>query len=211
MNRLSLTIALVLLVAAFSTSNFRAPVVAGEEDEVKAAQKALLDLTKDIEDGKNAKEIRKKAQSIKQKNEELDDLMHIYKPQSKGGLGIGPKGDSIEAKLNALGKKGISKADLARLEKDLVRVGNLNIAMTAVLEQYKVPALPPLVWQARSDDLKKTSQEFIKAVKTGDPAKVRVAAHTITNACDNCHVLFRRARGGAPAVAPGPPPKGDKE
>jgi cytochrome c556 len=40
-------------------------------------------------------------------------------------------------------------------------------------------------------DMKKAAQELAAAAKAKDPQKVKVAAATLNNACNNCHGVFR--------------------
>ena len=49
-----------------------------DDKAILAAQKDVVALAKDIEEGKDAKEIAKKAAAIKKKYEELNHVMQIY-------------------------------------------------------------------------------------------------------------------------------------
>jgi hypothetical protein len=163
-----------------------------DDKEIKEAQDAIVALAKDIEDGKPA---TAKVAAIKKKFDDLGTIMQVYKPRAKKGLGFGPTGEGIEAKLNSIGgKKGISKADLTKFEKELIKVSNVNLAMVEVLRKY--PPKPKngkteKDWNEYADAMKSGSLDLIKAVKAGDSAKVKSIAANISNACNNCHTDFR--------------------
>jgi len=167
-------------------------VAADDKEEIKAAQKDILDIAKDLAAGKDVKD---KAEAMKKKYEDLATIMHIYKPRDKGGLGFGMKGEGIEAKLNIIGgKKGISRADVTALEQELIRTSHVNAAVAEVTKLY----LPkpkggkgPKDWKEYADAMKAGSLDFAKAAKGGDPAKIKTAANNINNACNNCHTDFR--------------------
>jgi hypothetical protein len=158
-------------------------------------QKAIIDLGKDVEAGKDEKAIGKEAERIKQRVGDLGTIVQVFKPRSKGGIGLGPTGEGIEAKLNSIGgKKGISKADLTKFEKELIKTSHVNLAMVEVLRKF-----PPRPrggktvkdWNEYADAMKSGSLDLIKAVKAGDPARVKTVAANISNACNNCHTDFR--------------------
>jgi hypothetical protein len=181
---LALTAVLVLSIAAAA----QGPALPAP---VGPAQKDIVDLAKAIENGKD---ISKKVAAIQAKFG-LDDIMELYKPRSKGGLGFGPEGMSIEAKLNAIGsKKGISKADLARFEKELTRAAQINRAIVELSRGFPPRAKAgkgPKEWNEYADTMQSSSLELIKAIKAGDTVKVKSIAANLTSACNGCHSDFR--------------------
>jgi hypothetical protein len=167
-----------------------------DKEEIKKAQKDVLDLAKEIEQGKN---VSAKAAAIKKKYEDLNTVMHAYKPKEKGGIGTGipglGKGDGIELKLNNLGRRALAKAALQKEAAQLVKMGYINAAIAEIAEHY-APAKPKAGkgakdWKQHSADQKKAARELIAAAQAGDSARVKTAANNINNACNNCHADFR--------------------
>jgi hypothetical protein len=168
--------------------------VALADDDPKAAQKDVLDLAKASMEGKKIDKARLEA--IKKKYEDLETIMHAYKPREKGGIGIGPpsKSDGIEIKLNNLGKKALSKMQLDKEADDLVKAAHVNVAIAEIAKLYVPKAKGgkgPKEWNEYLDQMKKSSMEFAKAVKSGDPKAVQKAANNVNASCTNCHSDFR--------------------
>lgn len=169
-------------------------VVARADEDAAKAQKDILDLAKDLEGGKD---VAAKVASIKKKYEDLNTLMHAYKPRGKGGIGVGPKGpgDGIELKIINLGKRALSKAALEKEKDDLVKAGYINLALAKITDAY-APAKPkggkgPKDWKKHVEDMEKGSKDLIEAAKKGDAPALKKAAANLNNSCNNCHTDFR--------------------
>jgi hypothetical protein len=181
-----------LLVLATLSSGARDRVL-GDEDRkrIQAAQKDLLDLAKAIEAGQADP---KKIAAFPKKYPDLDDLMIGLKPRDKGGIGVGPKGptDGIELKLNELGKRALSKKQLDKEAKDLLRIGYISLAFAKVTHEYApgpkdAAASKARLWRDFTEEWSKASQGLIDSVKAKDPDAVRRAAQKLNEACNNCH------------------------
>src|SRR5215204_6462390 len=88
---------------------------AGVEPKTK---EALLKIAAAIEKGSDA-DATKDAKALAKSIEELNDVMHGFKLRTKKGLGVGSKPgvalpDGIELKLNAIGRDGITPAQLKK-------------------------------------------------------------------------------------------------
>jgi len=168
--------------------------LAGKDDdnkEAKEAQKEILKLAKDVAAGKKID-----ATAIRKKFEELEPIMYAYKPSTKGGIGIGKPGpgDSYEQKIINLGKRALSPANLGKEKADLIKMAHVNITIAHIANQYPPKAKGgkgPKEWRQYNEDMIKSSEDFIKAVKAEDPGKVKTAAANINSACNNCHSDFR--------------------
>ncbi|MFO0927540.1 MAG: cytochrome c [Gemmataceae bacterium] len=183
-------VALLTLGLVLATGQNSARAYEDDKETIKAAQKDLVDLAKAIDDGKDGKE---QAAAIRKKYEDLAPIMHIYKPSTKGGIGIGTKGagDGMELKIINLGKR----APAAKDKDDIVKIGQLNIAIGEVTKLY-APAKPKggkgaKDWTQHCEDQIKASKDLIAAAKSGAAAKVKAAANNLNNACNNCHSDFR--------------------
>lgn len=183
---------MMLVIALIGGAGVRA---ADDDKEIKKAQADILDLAKKIADGKD---VSKDAAGIKKKYEELNTVMHAYKPSPKGGIGTGlePKaGDGIELKIINLGKRALPPATLDKEKGALVKLGHINIAMAEITMHY-APAKPkggkgPKDWKQYTTDMKNASIELVKAAKAGKAADIKAAANNLNNACNNCHSDFR--------------------
>lgn len=186
------TLSLVVVLALGSN---QAQAFDEEDKEVKAAQKDILDLAKMISEGKD---VSAQAGAIKKKYEELNTLMHAYKPSPRGGIGTGlePKAsDGIELKIISLGKRALPAATLTKEKDALIKMGHINVALAEITMHY-APAKPrggkgAKEWKQYTTDMKNASLELIKAVKAGKAAEVKTAANNLNNSCNNCHSDFR--------------------
>jgi soluble cytochrome b562 len=195
MTRFWLTAPLVVAILALAGGAGGQEKKEDEDKEVKEAQKAVLDLCKDVAGGKAAKDVDAKAAKIKKKYEELNTVMHIYKPRDKGGIGYGKTGQGIELKIIDLGKRKVAAASLDKEKDELVKMANINIAMAAIAKHY-APAKPKggkgkKDWEGHTDDMRKAAEELRKAAKDGKADQIKKAANDLNNSCNNCHTDFR--------------------
>ncbi|NBO93668.1 MAG: hypothetical protein EBV06_15365 [Planctomycetia bacterium] len=179
------------LIAGLSLVGFNA---VRADEESKKAQKDILEIAADIEAGKD---IAAKVAAVKKKYEDLNSLMHAYKPSEKGGIGFGPKakGDGIEIKLNSLAKRALTKTAIDKEKADLVKTGYINIAIAKITDAY-APTKPkggktPKDWKKFTEDMEKASKSLIDAAKAGDSAALKTAATNLNSSCNNCHSDFR--------------------
>ncbi len=150
----------------------------------------ILDIAKKIEAGKDAQADMQAAQ----KKWGLDEVMDLYKPRNKGGLGFGPKGDGIDQKLNRLARRALSPEDLGKEKDDLIKLAYQSIAITELSKHYPVKprgGKGKKEWDEFAEDTRKGTLELIQAAKAGDAGKVKSAAGKVTNGCLDCHNAFR--------------------
>jgi cytochrome c556 len=186
------------LVAAIGLLTVGSAISAADDDDevkmTKAAAKDLADLAKQIEAGKDAKDL---ATKLDKKYEDLKPLMDAaFKPRYKHGIGVGPsgKGDGIEAKIQSMSKRAIAAATLEKQKEALVQMGYINLAIAEVTMLRKVKAKGgkgPKEWKEHTAEMQKASKELIDAVKSGNSAKVKAAAFKLEGSCTNCHSDFR--------------------
>jgi hypothetical protein len=165
------------------------PVYADDKAEI---QKAIQAIAADLEAGKD---VANKAKEFKKKYEDLDEVMHAYKPKARGGIGVGPMGDGIEIKFNGLAKRALAPGALAKEKDDLIKAAWVNMAMAKITMEY-APAKPrggkgAKEWNGLTKEMEKGTMELIDALKKGDSAAVKKAATNINSACNNCHSDFR--------------------
>jgi hypothetical protein len=172
-------------------------------DEIADAQKEVQKLYDLIDSGKGKVDSAKAAAIAKQIKNKFDDLnlsMSIYKPTKNKGIGYNPAkkgpGDGIEKRLTDLAtKKELTKEQLTKEKDLLIRTAIYNLALHEIAHAY-VPAKPkggkgPKDWNKYNKDMKDGSQDLIKAANATDPKAVKKAAGKINSACNDCHTDFR--------------------
>jgi hypothetical protein len=163
-----------------------------DEKETKEAIMKLIEAMKKDPNGakKLAEEMAKK--------DMLEEVMNMFKPRAKGGLGFNPKDDAkkdgIELKLQNIARTAPAKMDLQNQTADYNRMIEVIQAVAEVASYAPAPKggkKGPKEWKQYSDELKKGLKELGDSVKSGDPAKVKAAANNVNSACNNCHTDFR--------------------
>jgi Cytochrome C' len=172
---------------------------ADDEEEAKAvkeAQQGILKLTK--MNGDAAKTQAKAIAGAARKaaggaDEGLKFVMRANKPKAKGGVGVGPKGESIELKIIALSKR-VSPDDAAKSE-DLGKIADISKAISEVAYYYTpktgVAGKDPKDWTKFAAQMKQGSEELAKAAKGGKAPEIKKAANDLNASCTNCHSTFR--------------------
>jgi hypothetical protein len=137
------------------------------------------DLAKDIKkiaaEFKNGKEdsAKKMAKAAAEKVDELSEIMHLYRPTDKDGLGI---------------EGSLKKAT----PKDAVELANLTRAMAAVTlakgwEENKGKKNSK-AWRQFTGNMDDAAKNLAKAKSADDVTK---AANKVLDACDACHKVFK--------------------
>jgi hypothetical protein len=179
-----------------------AGVANGNADD-KDKNPALEPILKLAETLKKDPAAAKKEAEAMAKKLDFEDVMHVFKPRAKGGVGFDAKADAkkdgIETKLLDMVKPKpsvpITKDDLKAKAADYERMAEVIQAIMEVTQHVSPPkgmsGKGPKEWKQYIEDTKKGSKEMADAVKTGDPAKVKTAANNLNSACNNCHTDFR--------------------
>jgi hypothetical protein len=143
--------------------------------------------------------LARRAAAIRERHDDLNDLMAIYKPTKSKGLGWNPNkkgpGDGIEKRIIDLGtKKELTKAELAKEKDHIVRAAYLNLAMVEIAKGFtppKAPGAKVAPWDGFNEEMKAGSEEALEAVKANDPAALKKAMKRIDSGCNGCHAYFR--------------------
>jgi cytochrome c556 len=163
----------------------------------KEALKDVEELVKTVQSGKKIDPGKLKA--IKKKYEELNFLMYSFKPRARGGLGVGRPApdDGIEIQFTNLGKgrAPIPEATIKDRKDDFLKMAHVALALHEVARMY-APTKPvegktAKDWNQYNDDLKKSTEVMMAAVKANDGKKLKKAILDINAACTNCHTDFR--------------------
>jgi hypothetical protein len=151
---------------------------------------------KDKSDAKAAKELAAKTgKGI----EETTELMAMFKLRDKGGLGVGKPGtvsatrDGIEPLVREMARAvppAVLK-DVAALED----MGYMIAAMGAIVDAKGPPknadAKGKKLWHEYAHEAHVQGLELAKVAATKDPAKIKMAAYKVNNACGGCHAFFK--------------------
>jgi hypothetical protein len=174
---------------------------ADDEEDTKAVQEAQAALKKLVNmNGDAAKTQAKAIADASRKaagggDEGLKFVMRAYKPKAKGGIGVGPKGESIELKIIGLSKRVSGEA--AKQKEDLELIAGISKAISEVTHYYtpkgKKPGKDPKDWTKFTDEMTKGSEELAKAAKSGNAREIKTAATNLNASCTNCHGTFRDA------------------
>jgi cytochrome c556 len=161
-----------------------------EEDKqaIMDAQKAVKQLVESI----NKKgDVKAQLQAIRKKHE-LKNLMWVYKPAKKGGIGMGKDGSSIETELAKLGgpKTRLTNPKVKAMRADLIKIGEISRAIAEITEMYP-PKKKAAQWKQYTKDMRKGAEELIQAAKSGDKDRVKKAANNLSSSCTDCHADFR--------------------
>ncbi len=176
---------------------------ADDEEDTKAVKEAQQGILKLM--GMNGNAAKTEAKSIADASrkaagggdEGLKYVMRAYKPQKKGGIGVGADGASIELKIIGLSKRTLPPRAVAAEAKDLEKIAGVSKAIAEVTHYYtpkaKKAGKDPKDWTKFTEEMSKGADELAKAAKSGNPKEIKTAATNLNASCTNCHGTFRDA------------------
>jgi hypothetical protein len=167
----------------------------GDEKELGGS---ILKIAALIEKGDGAA-AEKEAKGLA-KNTEVEDVMHLFRPRKKKGIGVGKTPntvipDGIEQQLLKLGRDESTQASLNKEAAALEHMGY----HTAAIADFAI-AKPPekdegkktaKEWTTAAKEMREASLAFVEAAKSKSPTAVHKAAEKLNNACNSCHSVFR--------------------
>jgi hypothetical protein len=164
----------------------------------KALADKILKIADLIAKGDNAK-AQQEAKAVA-KNTEVEDIMHLFRPRKKKGIGVGEKEgaitpDGIEQLILSVGRDEPSRAMVTKDAKALERVGYVSAAIgefaIAKPPEKDVGEKKVSKWLQWSKEMRDAAVAFAKSAKTQSPAAVHKAAMKLNDSCNNCHTVFR--------------------
>jgi hypothetical protein len=172
---------------------FLSAAAAVEDKDVKGTVMKIADAF-EKNDAAGAKKL---AESLK--DEDLEDVMHLFKPRKDKGLGIGTKAgsvkpDGIELKVIALAMNEPPKKELDESGEDLAKAAYVAAAIAEVAiaqTKEKTQGKNPKPWTESAEGMQKGALELASAAKSKKPADVKKAAEKMDNNCKSCHKVFR--------------------
>jgi cytochrome c556 len=167
----------------------------GEGKDVPATVRKIADMIK----AKNHDGAAKTAAAAAKNIEELPDLMSMFRPRNKGGLGIGekamanPSKDGIEVFLRDLARDvpGNVAKQAEALETTgfwIAAMGELSIAKAPAKDQGKKTKKAWIGW---STDMREAGIAFAKAAQSKGAQEIKTAAGKVNATCNNCHSVFK--------------------
>lgn len=162
-------------------------------------QTAVKKLSDVIQKGK-AEDTKKAVAETLKKFDEVSDLMHMYRPRNKGGMGWGPEAgknpatDGLEKKIQEFAK-GVPE-NIAAQDKNNVEAARWLIALTE-LTHAKAPAKDgpggktKKAWIDWSNEMRDAGNALAKAAAAKKGADMAKAANKINSICINCHSKFK--------------------
>jgi hypothetical protein len=185
----------ITLAAMLGFVYLAAPALAGDGKDIPATVRKIADLIKKKDNDGAQKTAAKAAKNI----EELSDLMHMFRPRNKGGLGVGEKAmpnptkDGIEVYLRDLARD--VPATIAKQSESLeatgfwiASMGELSLAKAPTKDQGKKTKK---AWNTYSNDMREAGIAFAKAAGTKGSQEIKTAAAKVNASCNNCHSIFK--------------------
>jgi hypothetical protein len=196
--KVRLGIAGIALAAGFASIYLSSPSYAGGDKDLKTVVRKIADAIK-----KGDKEGAKKlaAAAVKNKNlvDEITDVMHMFRPRKKGGMGIGEKAgsnpvkDGIEITLRDLGRDvpgnvGKQAEALETTGYWIAAISELSTAKGWPKDQGKKTKKS---WNEYSEEMSKLGVSFAKAAAGKGAGEIKTAAAKLNENCNRCHSIFK--------------------
>jgi hypothetical protein len=142
-------------------------------------KKAIQQIADAIKNGKGvvAKKLAAKAAADVK---DLADLMHLYRPEKRGGFGL------------EIGLRQLVKMPNAKIG---AKFGSLSAAMAEVILAKAPIAGPkgknPKAWAGFAQRLRNASADLEQAARKKNAKAIQAAAVQINDACVGCHSIFK--------------------
>lgn len=172
---------------------------AGGDPELKSATWKVGDAIKAGKD-KDAKTMA--ADAVK-KLDDVEPVMHLFKPRKKdgkGGIGWGktplanPAKDGLEVGLREIEGKGAP----AGWEKQAAAYEEAGYAIAALADMAKAKGFDKYTgkrtkkeWDRHNDEMRVAAIAFAKAAASKKAAEVKTAAGKLNAICTSCHAIFK--------------------
>ncbi len=189
--KIRLWIACATIVAVVGFVTFASTSNAGDAKDMKGSIAKIGEM---IQKGDDAG-AKKTAAALAKGADELGDIMHMFRPRNKGGMGFGkvavganPAKDGLEVALRDIAREG---ANFAKQGDAIVVSGHWIAALADVInakgfDKYTAKKTKKS-WEQYSNEMRVAGLDFAKA--KGVDAKA--AAAKVNASCNNCHSIFK--------------------
>lgn len=182
-----LSVAVCLRLASESTAG-------GDAGTKAAIQKIAAAIEKGDEAG-----AKKQAQALAKKVDDVEEVMNVFRPRTKKGIGVGDKAgaiqpDGIELQLNKIGRDGVTPVTA---KKDAHGFEKMSYVIAAVAEYAMAKEVKDegkkkaKDWKQWAKDMREAAPALAAAAKSKSPAEIKKACEKINNACNSCHSVFK--------------------
>lgn len=141
----------------------------------------------------------KAAQAFAKKLDSLEEVMHLFKPRKKGGLGVGKPGevtpDGIELKIVQMKRDAPTPTTLKKEAAALEEMGYLTAAIAAITkhaahtnDKAKKGGKDWIEW---SVEMQEASVKLAQAAKAQGGQELKTATSKVDGACNACHSKYR--------------------
>lgn len=199
--KVRMTLASVLLAAALGFLCASGSVSLAGEGVDKAVAAEFSKLGDAIKKGDKAEEKKLATKIVGMKQlEDYSDLMHLFKPRGKGGLGWGPKAgsnpasDGLEKKIQDWAKNGPKANDVADANNEDAAawlIGMADVIKTKGWTGGMGGGKTKKAWDEFAEQNRTAAAAFAKAVASKNAANIKSAANELNNSCLNCHSKFK--------------------
>ena len=185
---------IVIMGALLALTLWSLTAYSADDDDKKAIKEAQEAVKKLVESMNGEKgDVKGQVKAIQAKFPDLKNVMWVYKPRSKGGIGM-KDGASIETDLAKLGSNNskikLTPKKIADIKDDLIKAGEISRAIAEITEHY-APKKGADEWQKYTKEMKKGAVDLIAAAKGGNAASIKKAAGNLSGSCTDCHAKFR--------------------
>ena len=137
----------------------------------------------------------KKAAEAYAKTNEIEDIMNLFKPANKKGIGVTGSTKGIEQELIQLGRDGVTAAKMLKMADSYTEMG-YHIAALGLIAEHKAPTkdagkMTKKAWIESTTSMVETGVKFADAAKSKSAADVKSQAVKVNNSCNSCHTIFR--------------------
>ena len=195
--KVRMCVAGVMLAAVFGLTSMSGPSFGQGKKDVDVVVKEMAD---ELKKGDKAK-AKKLADDAAKNLDEISDMMHLFRPRNKGGLGVGrnplanPAKDGIEVMIRDLARDvpgGIAKQAAALEEMGYYIAAMGDLANAAV---GKAPTgggkKTKKAWTEMSEDMRVLGLAFAKASAAKGAQEIKTAAGKVNANCNKCHSIFK--------------------
>ena len=196
MSRQTRVCGFIIVAIAVAIGLYLAPTGRAGDAKVYAAE---VNKIADMLEKKDTAGAEKAAQALAKKVEDIVEVMDLFKPRSKGGIGVGAKAgavvpDGIEQFLLKIGRD----TPTAKEMKDTAALTRMAYVSGAIAEvaHAKVPdkdlgKKTRKAWMGYSKEFRESWSDMVTAAKGKSAAQVKTAAVKMNNSCANCHGVFK--------------------
>src|SRR5437762_4237273 len=137
----------------------------------------------------------KKAAAVVDKKLEIEDVMNLFKPAKKKGIGVTGSDLGIENMLLKIGREAPTAAVMAKMAEAYEEMG-YNVAAVGLITEHRAPEkdmgkMTKKAWLESTTGMVETGVKLAEAAKSKSAADLKTQATKVNNNCSNCHTIFR--------------------